>query len=115
MHAISMPDLYKKWVAVINSILVGWNVGLLTSFLFAITLGIVARNIVGPMKESAGIVIVLAVSIVVGATVGFIMAKKLFGWFAQRTTPRGYVWLVVLVAITVLSFPAPFNYSISYG
>lgn len=106
----SMPS--AKWVAGTNAALLGWNVGLLSAFFAAIGIGVGFSRIDIPIAGRLGIGFAFAAAIIVGIVAGSAVARRVKRWFEGRTVQLGYIWLAVLLVVTLLSFPAPFNFVI---
>lgn len=95
-----------------NSVLVGWNVGLICAFVTVIAIGIGSSQMGNPINGAAGIGVTLGAATIVGALAGTVVGRRVWTWFARRTSQRGYFWFVVLLVITVFSLPTPFNFGL---
>jgi hypothetical protein len=100
-----------KWIALANSALTGWNVGIISAFLAAILFAIVLNAAVGRIDNPWEIAATICLSVAAGIFCGYKIARLAMSWFYRRKPSVGYVWFVTLLIITVLIFPAPFRYS----
>ena len=107
-----MSERSPQWVALLNAILVGWNIGLLCAVIVGVAILTILANTVGNLQSSIGLVLVLACVVVVGTLAGWFSARKMRAWFVNRSRTRAYVWLAVMVIATLTSIPAPFNFAV---
>jgi len=105
-----MSERSPQWVASLNAILVGWNIGLLGALIVGVAILTILANTMGNLQSSAGLVLVLASALVVGALAGWYSARKMRPWFTKRSKARAYLWLAVVAIVTLTSIPAPFNF-----
>jgi len=99
-----------KWAAITSASLFGWNIGLISAFLLAIGVGVISRNLDFPISSKFGITISFLISCCVGLSLGIYSGRKSAKWFMHQGEVRSYIYLILLVIITVFSFPAPFGY-----
>ena len=94
--------------------LLGWNVALLTGLASAIAIGAAINQLIGPFDLSSPWFYVTATcSLIAAIASGIFTGVRLRRWFASLRPTVGYVWLVALLVLTVLSFPGRFYYSLS--
>ena len=98
-------------IAIINSVLSGWNIGLLAAFVTAIAL-VALFGGEGGLRGTASIAAVIVAAVLVGGALGYLFARGVVRWFANRPPMTGRAWLVGLVVVTLLSFPGFFRFSI---
>jgi ABC-type dipeptide/oligopeptide/nickel transport system permease component len=101
-----------SWVSIMTASLLGWNIGLLTTFLMAIGVGVVSNMFQAPITSKLGISSVLIVSVFVGIVLGIYSGRKTVGWFQNLNKTKCLICFVLLIVITLLSFPTPFVYII---
>ena len=97
----------SRTVPLISASLVGWNLALIVFFLLVIIIGVTVRTLQGSLGTT-GFIAVAVVSLGIGVLLGFMTSKKLLPWFRRQEAPWKYVWLGLLVVLTVVSFPGPF-------
>ncbi len=98
-----------KWVGRISAALVGWNVGVLTAFMTVICMVFLTESIGVAIRGNAAIA-VGSVAIILGILTALLVGWIMTPWFLRKPRGRAYAWLVVLVAITVITMPGPFVY-----
>lgn len=109
-NSIVTHDLNPRWSSLLSSILSGWNVGLLAATLISTGLGVVLRNFVQISIDSTSLFLIAASSITIGIFLGIVAGRTLFSWFSQRARLSGRIWLIALILLSALSFPAPFSF-----
>ncbi len=92
------------------AVLSGWNVAVLTWFLFAISAAALMSK-VGYMGGVNRLLFILIVLIAIG--VGIFVGRKLYPKFRMLKWKWKIGWLAFLMTVTAVLFPAPFTYFIS--
>ncbi len=100
------------WATITSASLLGWNIGLVSAFLLAIAVGVISKNFNLTISSNFSVTIVLLLSGCAGITFGIYAGRKTAKWFKKQSRVKSYIWLILLIIITLLSFPAPFNYVI---
>jgi hypothetical protein len=98
-------------IAFANAILTGWNVGLIAAFLTVIVL-VVLFGGGGGLQNRTAIALVLLAGLLDGVVLGYLVARRVVAWFARRQPWTARAWLAVLIAVTLMSFPGLFRFSI---
>ena len=100
------------WATITSASLLGWNIGLVSAFFLAIAVGVISKSFNLSISSNFSITIILLLSVCLGITLGIYAGRKAAKWFKKQSRVKSYIWLILLVLITLLSFPAPFNYVI---
>jgi predicted Na+-dependent transporter len=98
-------------IAITNAVLSGWNIGLLAAFVTAIVL-VALFGGEGGLRGRASIAAVVVAAVLVGGALGYVFARGVARWFANRRPVIARTWLIGLVVITLLSFPGFFRFSV---
>ena len=104
-------ELNPGWSSLVSAILAGWNVGLITTLVIAIGLG--GLGSFAQWSGGTRFFLVIGISVAIGVLIGVITGRKLLTWFRRRTRFSGYVWSILLVIFSILSFPAPFSFVVT--
>jgi hypothetical protein len=105
------PVLFPRWVARLSAVLLGRNIALISAFLFVITTVVLLRKSgVSFQVLDVGAWFMGGFCILLAAFVGFFVGKIAYPWFQRRPEGLGYVLLLVLILVTIFSFPARFTY-----
>ena len=99
-------------IAPASAALVGWNAGVLAAFLVAIAIGASFSGIGAPLKGSFALMTTGFIAVSLGLFVGVVAYSKVKGWFGGLGAAQKYIWLVVLILITAVIFPAPFGFNV---
>ncbi len=105
-----MTPRFASRIAIANSVLVGWNSGLLCAFLIAILTGVMFNTFADGIDDSWRIATAILVAVIVGIFCGHTVARHTIPWFLQLKPGTKYLWLFALALFTALSFPVPFGY-----
>jgi hypothetical protein len=103
--------LSPRWVARLSAVLLGWNVALISAFLF-----VIAAFVLLPKRGVSFQAVDIEAWFLVGfcilfaVFVGVFVGKIAYPWFQRRSQGLGYVLLLVLILVSTFSFPAPFTY-----
>jgi len=105
------PVLSPRWVARLSAVLLGWNVALISAFLFVIATFVLLRKS-GVSFQALDIKtwFLVGFCILFAVFVGVFVGKIAYPWFQRRPQRLGYVLLLVLILVSIFSFPAPFTY-----
>lgn len=105
------PVLSPRWVARLSAVLLGWNVALISAFLFIIAASVLLRKS-GVSFQAVDIEawVLAGFCILFAVFVGVFVGKIAYPWFQRRPQGLGYVLLLVLMLVSIFSFPAPFTY-----
>ncbi|MDJ0750573.1 MAG: hypothetical protein QNJ11_13895 [Woeseiaceae bacterium] len=96
------------------SILLGWNIALVVGLLTLVAAGVAIRQFGGPFElNSPSFVFTSIIALAVAAGSGVYAGLAARGWFAALRRTSRYIWLIVLLALSVLTFPGRFYYEIS--
>jgi chromate transport protein ChrA len=105
------PVLSPRWVARLSAVLLGWNIALISAFLFVIaTLVLLRKTGVSFQVRDVGAWFVAGFCILLAAFVGVVVGKIAYPWFQKRSQGFGYVLLLILILVSLFAFPAPFTY-----
>jgi hypothetical protein len=105
------PVLSPRWVARLSAVLLGWNVALISAFLFVIaTVVLFRKSGVSFQAVDIGAWFLVGFCILFSVFVGVFVGKITYPWFQRRPQGLGYVLLLVLILFSIFSFPAPFKY-----
>jgi len=109
--AMDNPVLSPRWVARLSAVLLGWNIALISAFLFVIaTVVLLRKSGVSFQVLDVGAWFIGGLCILLAAFVGVFVGKIAYPWFHRRPQGLGYVLLLVLILVTIFSFPARFTY-----
>jgi len=105
------PVLSPRWVARLSAVLLGWNVSLISAFLFVIATFVILRES-GTSFEAVdvGAWLLVGFCILLAVFVGVFVGKIAYPWFERRPQGLGYLLLLVLILFTIFSLPASFTY-----
>ena len=102
-----------KWIRLLATGLFGWLVFLFSAFL--VIIGISALFNAAGVKvtlSSSLFVVEIVIALLVSAAACYYLSRKAYSWFSQMRQAILYITTAVLLCITVLSFPAPFMFTI---
>lgn len=112
-NSVSSQKPVKSWIAVFSAILSGWNIGLIVAFLILIGLSVGLQQFdVSVVLGDVLSIILISISTITGIIIGAITGKKLLSWFKKRKQIEGYIWLGILILITIFSFPSKFYFTV---
>jgi hypothetical protein len=89
------PVLSPRWVARLSAILLGWNVALISAFLFVATFVLLGKSGVSFQAVDIGAWLPVGFCILLAVFVGFFVGKIAYPWFQTagvwvRTPPGSY-------------------------
>ena len=105
----------QKWARLLAVGLVGWLVFLFSAFL--VIIGISALFNASGLKVTFGsglFIVEVVATILISAATCIFFSRKSHVWFSQAKPKALYITLAILICVTVLSFPAPFMFSMEY-
>ena len=92
------------------ALLIGWNVAIIASFLFAILVVIVGANLAPNLSGWPAMVLTVGPAIILGGGVGWLVGRRLLTPLGRVPAPWSYALVGLLVVITLFTFPRPFTY-----
>ena len=105
------PAMSPRWVARLSAVLLGWNVALISAFLFVIaTFVLLRKSGVSFQALNRGAWFLVGFCILFAVFVGVFVGKIAYPWFQKRSYGLGYVLLLILILVSLFAFPAPFTY-----
>lgn len=100
-----------EWTSVSAALLLAWLIFLAVSFLLLLVVSVVLSNF--GVRVIYGSIGFLVEAILIGATalsIAIPVGMRFFAWITKRESVSGYIWLIILVGLTVLFFPRSFGF-----
>lgn len=96
------------WECRVASALVAWVVLLFSAIFSLIGMSFIAASLNTTILVGSDLFVVEAVvSVVMAGISSYWVGRLAHRWFARRKPMTVYVWIVILLLIALLSFPAP--------